>query len=87
MIGGGGIGGGLADLVLSGGDVVLSLLSLVTDSIGLVLALVSQLVSVSESIPWLPAGAAEGLLAGVGVLFIGVTVARLVRRARDRITD
>lgn len=87
VLGGGGLAGGLADLLINGGDVVFALLGFVSESIGVWLALASQLVGLSDRLSWLPSGVAETALVVVSVLFVVVTAGRLLDRARDRLAD
>lgn len=85
-LGGGTLGGLVADLLLTGGDVILAIVTFAFDSIEVWLALASQVVRLSDRVEAIPPGAADKLLAGVASLFVLITVVRLGRRAWSRVT-
>jgi len=87
FLGGGGLAGILTDVVLTGGDVVIAIGALLISRIEVVLAIVAQAVRVSDSVPWIPAGAAESALAVVAIAFVVISVVRLGRRAKSRVSD
>lgn len=86
VLGGGGIAGALADLLINGGDLLITLVAFFADSIEIWLALASQMLRLSDRLPWIPRGAAESLMALVATIFVLVTVVRLLGRARERLT-
>lgn len=85
LVGGGGVAGAVADVLLTGGDVLIALVVFVADSIEVWLALASQVLRLSDRVEWIPEGTAEGLLAIVASLFVVITVGRLLSRAWSRI--
>lgn len=87
FVGGGGLAGLATDVVLTGGDVAIALAVLMIDQIEIVLAIAAQAVRVSDSVSWIPAGAAESALVVVAVAFVVISVVRLARRAKRRVSD
>lgn len=73
-----------ADLLLSGGDVVVSFLVFMLLSIGDLLPVVSALSAyVAPQVEWIPSGSVETLLMAFALLYVGINLGQLAIDFRD----
>lgn len=80
-------GGILLDMLLTGGDFLAALLSVLATDIGSLLTTVSITSTyVAPAVDWLPEGALNSLLVVLAAVLVGVNVARFLVSARENVS-
>ena len=76
-----------ADLLVNGGEIILTVVMIAAEQSGLVYLLLSRLVAAAPNVPWLPAAEIRTAFTVVSLLLALVALIQLVRRSRRSLSE
>ena len=77
----------LADLLINGGEIILTIVLVAAEQSGLVYLLLSRLVAAAPNVSWLPAAEIRTAFTVVSLLLALVALIQLVRRSRRSLSE